>query len=107
MAIFCTNHVPTTGPRTTTVTKAVQAFDKAELANLLHMCLESWQDQYDLTQDWLPQSVRKLLGILDNVKKVVANSNAKEMATKESTEKATGKGKRSVQIPTNFKFPRR
>jgi hypothetical protein len=55
------------------------------------MCPESWQDQYDLTQDSLPQSVRKLLGILENVEKVVANSNAKEKATRESSEKATGK----------------
>jgi hypothetical protein len=43
------------------------------------MCPESRQDQYDLTQDSLPQSVRKLLGILENVeRKVVVNSNAKE-----------------------------
>jgi hypothetical protein len=57
------------------------------------MCPESWQDQYNLTQDSLPQSIRKLLGILENVKKVVASSNAKEKAMKESTEKVTGKGK--------------
>jgi hypothetical protein len=41
----------------------------------------------------LPQSIRKLLGILENIKKLVANSNAKDKATKESAEKATGKGK--------------
>ncbi len=57
------------------------------------MCPESWQDQYDLTQDSLPQSIRKLLGILENIKKVAAISNAKEKATKESTEKVTAKGK--------------
>ena len=57
------------------------------------MCPESWQDQYDLTQDLLPQSIKKLLGILDNVEKVEASSNAKEKATKESTEKVTKKGK--------------
>ena len=51
------------------------------------MCPESWQDQYDLTQDSLPQSVRKLLGVLENVEKVVANSNAKEKAAKESAER--------------------
>ncbi len=69
-----------------------KAFDKAELANLLLcMCPESWQDQYDLTQDSLTQSVRKLLGILENVEQWVANSNTKEKTTKESSKKATGK----------------
>ncbi len=85
-------HLPCTyeSPRATTATKPVQSFDKAELANhLLRMCPESLQDQYNLTQDLLPQSVRKLLGILENVEKVVANSDAKERAKKECTEKAT------------------
>jgi hypothetical protein len=89
-------HLPCTydSPRATTATKPVQSFDEAELANLLLcMCPESWQDQYDLTQDSLPQSIRKLLGIFENIEKVVASSNAKEKATKESTEKVTGKGK--------------
>ncbi len=79
------------------------------------MCPESWQDQNDLTQDLLPQSVRKLLGILENVKKVVASYNAKEKVTKESTEKDTGKVLRKspekvnerVLIPKNFSFPKR
>ena len=88
-------HLPCTydSPRGTVATKPIQEFDEAELANLLLcMCLKSWQDQYNLNQELLPQSIRKLLGILENVKKVVANSNAKEKATKESTEKVTGKG---------------
>ena len=76
-------------PRATAATKPVAAFDEAELANLLlRMCPESWQDQYDLTQDSFPQSVGKLLGVLENVEKVVANSNAKEKAAKESAEKS-------------------
>ena len=66
------------------------------------MCPESWQDQYDLTQGLLPQSVRKLLGILENVEKWIANSNAKEKAAKESTEKATGKGKRKGTTSNEF-----
>ena len=79
-------------PHATAAIKPIIAYDKAELANLLlRMCPKSWQDQYDLMQDSLPQSIRKLLGVLENVEKVVANSNAKEKATKENTEKATGK----------------
>ena len=77
------------------------AYDEAELASLLlRMCPESWQDQYNLTQDSLPQSIRKLLGVLENVEKVVANSDAKERAAKESSEKATGKRKKSKRKGT-------
>ncbi len=67
----------------TVATKPVAAFDEAELANLLlRMCPETWQDQYDLAQESTPQSVRKLLGVLENVKKVVANSTAKNKPAK-------------------------
>jgi hypothetical protein len=74
------------------------------------MCPESWQDQYDLTKDSLPQSIRKLLGVLENIKKVVANSDAKERAKKESTEKATGKrekGKRKGSSSTDYHIPKK
>ena len=93
----------------TASTKLVVAYDEAELASLLlRMCPESWQDQYDLTQDSLPQSVRKLLGVLENVEKVVANSNAKKKAARDSSENATrkrdkgkhkGTGSHEVQVP--------
>jgi hypothetical protein len=58
------------------------------------MCPESWQDQYDLNQEALPTSVRKLLVVLENIEQIVVNSNAKEKMTKENTEKATGKSKK-------------
>ncbi len=76
------------------------------------MCPESWQDQYDLTQDSLPQSIWKLLGVLENVEKVVANSNAKKKAARESSEKATGKldkskrkgtGSHEVRVPNKVR----
>ncbi len=44
-------------------------------------------------QESLLQNIRKLFGILENIEKCVANSNAKDKAAKESTEKATSKGK--------------
>jgi hypothetical protein len=98
-------------PRETTVTKPIAAFDEAELANLLLcMCPESWQNQYDLTQDSFPQSVRKLLGVLENVEKVVENSNAKETATKESAEKSAGKrgkGKRRGTNSNDIRVPKK
>jgi hypothetical protein len=93
------SHLPCTynRPCMTAATKPVQAFKEAELANLLlRMCPKSWQDQYDLNQESLPQSVRRLLGVL------CANSNVKEKATKESTEKATGKGKRKGTNSNEF-----
>jgi hypothetical protein len=60
-------HLPCTydSPHKIAATKPIQSFDEAELANLLLcMCPKSWQDQYDLTQDLLPQSIRKLLGVV-------------------------------------------
>ena len=99
-------HLPCTydSPHKIAATKPIQSFDEAELANLLLcMCPESWQDQYDLTQDSLPQSIRKLLGVLENVEKVVANSDAKERAKKESTEKATGKREKGKRKGTSSK----
>jgi hypothetical protein len=36
-------------------------------------------------------SVRKLLVVLENIEKIIVNSNAKEKTAKESSEKATGK----------------
>ncbi len=106
-------HLPCTydSPRATAATKPVQSFDKTELANLLlRMCPQSWQDQYDLTQDLLPQSIRKLLGILENVEKVVVNSNAKEKAAKENTKKATRKhekGNYKGSSSTDYRIPKK
>ena len=64
------SHLPCTynSSRATAATKPVVAYNEAELANLLLcMCPKSWQDQYDLMQDSLPQSIRKLLDFLENV----------------------------------------
>ena len=58
-------------------------------------------------QDSLPQSVRKLLGILENIEKVVANSNTKDKAMKESTEKATRKGKQKGTNSNKFCIPKK
>ncbi len=98
--LFCTYD----SPRATAAIKPILAFNEAELVNLLlRMCPKSWQDQYIFMQDSLPQSIRKLLGILENVEKVVANSNAKEKTMKESTDKppesATKISARVVIVP--------
>jgi hypothetical protein len=44
--------------RITQATKPVAPFDEAELANLLlRMCPDSWQNQYNLNQDKIPQDL--------------------------------------------------
>jgi hypothetical protein len=95
-------------PCTTAATKPILAYDEAELANLLlHMWPKSWQDQYNLMQELLPQNIRKLLGILKNIEKCVVNSNAMDKAAKESTEKATGKGKHKGTNSNEFQIPQK
>ncbi len=45
------------------------------------------------------------MGILENVEKVVANSNKKEKAAKESTEKTTGKHKEGKRKGHRLPYP--
>ncbi len=50
------------------------------------------------------------MGILENIEKVVASSNAKEKAAKENTEKATGKrekGKHKGSSSTDYHIPKK
>ena len=54
----------------TKLTKAVQSFDDVDLAShILRMVPRQWQDQYKLTGNTVPQSVRKLLEALERIKK--------------------------------------
>jgi hypothetical protein len=103
------SHLPCTyDPCATAATKPIQAFNEAELATLLlRLCPKSWQDQYNLMQDSLPQSIRKLLGILENIEKVVANFNAKDKSARESTKKATGKGKHKGTHSNELQVPKK
>jgi hypothetical protein len=95
----------------TASTKPIVAYDEAELARLLlHMCPKSWQDQYDLNQEALPTGVRKLLVVLENIEKIVVNSNAKDKTAKENTEKATGKckkGKSKGSSSNDYHIPKK
>jgi len=40
------------------------------------MCPDAWVDQYDLTQETVPQDLRKLLTVLENIEKCELSSNA-------------------------------
>jgi hypothetical protein len=58
-------------PRATPAMKPVVPFNEAELANLLLcMCPDSWQNQYNLNQDTIPQDSRRLLIVLENIEKL-------------------------------------
>jgi hypothetical protein len=47
------------------------------------------------------------LGVLENVEKVGVSSNTKDKAKKESTEKATGKGKHNGTNSNEFQIPKK
>jgi hypothetical protein len=50
-------------PRATQATKPDKPFNEAELATLLlRMCPDSWKNQYNFSQDTIPQDSRRLLG---------------------------------------------
>lgn len=82
-------------PRATPATKEIHPHDEAELAGLLlRMCPESWQTQYDLSQETIPQDSRKLLIVLENIEKVVPSSTAattKPNTTNAGSSKLNGK----------------
>ena len=62
------------------------------------MCPESWQNQYDLTQETVPQDLRKLLTVLENIEKCepISNVPVKTSATMNgSNGKPNGKFEKS------------
>ena len=87
----------------TKLTKAVQAFDDVDLAiNILRMVPRQWQDQYELTGNTVPQSVRKLLEALERIKKAFPTEKDHDRPKKGTTGGSSSK-KRMVnfsdQIP--------
>ena len=78
-------------PQASAATTSVMPFDDAELANLLlRMCPDAWQNQYDLTQDTVPQDLRKLLTVLENIEKCKMSST---VPMKPPAASGTGTGK--------------
>jgi hypothetical protein len=56
--------------RTTKLPKVVEPFDDVDLAShILRMVPRHWQDQYKLMGATVPQSVRKLLEVLEHIEK--------------------------------------
>ena len=65
--------------RATKLTKEVELFDDADLAShILRMVPKHWQDQYELTGSTVPQSVCKLLKVLERIKKAFPTKTERE-----------------------------
>ncbi len=65
------------------------------------LCPDTWQDQYDLTQDSVtPHSIRKLLAVLKNIEKMMENQAVKEKgkAVKQENKTDSEKTGRSVKV---------
>ena len=85
-------------PYASPVTSSVMPFDDAELATLLlRMCPDTWQNSYELTQDTVPQSLRKLLSVLENIEKCEnsAGANLKPLASANGNGKPNGNSENS------------
>ena len=97
-------------PKAGPATKPVEPFDEAELAcHLLHMCPESWQDHYNLAQETVPQETRKLLLVLENIEKLVANDSRKSAANSAGTNAKTANtnGKRKGMNSSSDRIPKK
>ena len=56
--------------RATKLTKKVASFDYAICtSHILCMCPRTWQAEYELTEDTVPQSIQKLLDAQEKIKK--------------------------------------
>ena len=52
-------------------TKKIKPFDKTELSQLLlRMCCIKWQDQFNLTQGFIPQNLHSTIKILENIEQI-------------------------------------
>ena len=69
-------------PRVNQATLPVVPFTEAELANsFLCMCPDSWQNQYTLSQETIPQDYHRLLIVLENIEKIGVIATAIQKTT--------------------------
>ena len=82
-------------PMATTSTKLAKPFSESELAgHLLQACPESWINQYNVSQQHVPQDLTKLLLVLENIEKASALLNA---PAKSPSSNGTGTGSGSSE----------
>jgi hypothetical protein len=84
-------------PKVMEHTKPAEPFYKSVLAcMLLTMCLQAWQVQYNMTQTMLPQDMRWLLAVLENIENMVfMNSNVPTKAPNTNGNNANRKSEKN------------
>ena len=101
------SHLPglVDSPKALPSTKRVKAYDEAELAQaLLRMCPSKWQDQFNLTQGIIPQSLRNTIESLENIEKFQESSKPPGKPGENGKKGSDGKRKVSFQ---DEKVPRK
>ena len=100
-------------PRAGPCTKPVKKYDEADLAmHLLRMCPETWQNQYDLSKETIPQNPIALLAVLENIEKLGTSSNVPmKPPANNGYAKAAGKsdtnGKRKGTDSSSYNIPKK
>ena len=101
------SHLPglVDSPKALPSTKRVKAYDEAELAQaLLRMCPSKWQDQFNLTQGIIPQSLRNTIETLENIEQYQDSSKPPGKPSGDGKKGSDGKRKVSFQ---DEKVPRK
>ena len=92
-------------PKALASTKKVQAYDEAELAQaLLRMCPSKWQDQFNLSQGIIPQSLRNTIETLETIEQFQESSKPPGKPSENGKKGSDGKRKVSFQ---DEKVPRK
>ena len=101
------SHLPglVDSPKALPSTKRIKAYDEAELAQaLLRMCPSKWQDQFNLTQGIIPQSLRNTIETLENIEQYQDSSKPPGKPSGDGKKGSDGKRKVSFQ---DEKVPRK
>ena len=79
--------------------KKIKSYDEAELAQaLLRMCPTKWQDQFNLTQGFIPQSLHNTIETLKNIEQFQEASKPPGKPKEKNGEKGSDGKKRKVNI---------
>ena len=71
------------------------------------MCPESWQDQYNLAQETVPQDTRKLLLVLENIEKIGVNQKPAANNAGTNAKPAEYNGKRKSTNSSADRIPKK
>ena len=86
-------------PKALPSTKRITAYDEAELAQaLLRMCPMKWQDQFNLTQGIIPQSLQNTIKTLKNIEQFQESSKLPVKPNGDNGKKGSNGKKRKVSF---------